>query len=238
MRHRLFLLSCFMFVVIVCKANDNDSIIASFIETHPNSMSLSCLETETLTLSYGDEQLLIVLSLSNPELLMRFVMEGFSLYVDPTHRKKEKYEFKISGVSALDLESIKGHSESLTLEDSLQSRPDIQPLLSFIRHQGVFYTIGKNTGIKDACCLSLKLDTEKDRLYYAILVPISDMMTEKKLNGMWNIGISSDIREEPSDRNGMMPPMPPKEFEGNNRRIEDIMEWLEVSYEELVNMSM
>ncbi|MGN1157961.1 MAG: hypothetical protein ACI4TK_17445, partial [Agathobacter sp.] len=235
---RLNFLSLLVFMVIACKANDNDSIIASFIGTHPNSIGLSCLETETLTLSYGEEHLLIVLSLSNPELLMRFIMEGFSIYVDPTHRKKEKYEFKIPGVSAVDLESIKGHSEGHTLEDSLQSRPDIQPLLSYIRQQGVLYSIGKKTGHNDACLLSLKLDTETDRLYYAILVPVSDMMNEKKLNGVWNIGISSDIREEPPGRNGMMPPMPPKDLEGNNRRMEDIMEWLDVSYEELVNISM
>lgn len=237
MRFRLFLFPYFMFIVIACNANDNDSIIESFIEAHPNSISLSCLETETVSLSYGEEQLLIVLSLSDPELLMRFVMEGFSLYVDPTHRKKDKYEFKVPGVSVFDFESIKGHYERPSSEDSLQSKPDIQPLLTHIRHQGVSYSIGKKQGKKDACYLSLKLDIEQDRLFYAILVPISEMMLEKRLNGMWNIGISSDIGEKPVGRNGIMPPMPPKDVEGS-REIEDIMEWLDVSYEELVNMSM
>lgn len=235
MIRRILLLPFLLAAASLCSAHDCDSLVSSFIREHPRSMSLTCLKGETVTLCGGEDHLLIVLSLSDPELLMRFVMEGFSVFVDPTNRKREKHEFCISGASSLDFATIPRPKEEAAPPDSLERKPDIQPLLSHIRSRGVAYTIGKNEQPEADCCLSVTLDMEHDCLHYAILVPVAGVMAEKKLGPIWNIGISSEVGERPANPEGMMPPGPPREGEDEAK---DILEWMSLSYEELLNMSL
>lgn len=234
---RLITFSLLCLLPIENLSAQTDSIIGSFMQKNPKMMTIGILQEETLLLATDANQLLVVLDVSNPQLLLRLVMQGFSIYVDPTGRQKEKHEIRFASAAELDLEALGLDSRKPEAMDSTNEKPNILPLIEPISQKGGCYTVN-NKVVPDISC-SMSLDVETDHLYYYMLLPVDRLLGEKKLKPEWSIGFYVPFGEMQGNAGQMMPP-PPMPGEGGQPQEPEgeISEWIRFSFEELAGMNL
>ncbi len=219
-----------------------DSLIYAFMEKYPNKLIIECLQEEKLCLSADDDNMLVMLEISNPQLLLRFFMKGFSIYIDPTGKKKERFEIKLPSAESLNLEKLGiSRKENTTPEpDALEEKPNILPLIKPLNEMGMSYTINGKQFTENNTAFKIFLDVDNDKLYYYMLLPIHDFFNVKKLSPTWSVGIYSQEIDMYSDdeRQGMMPP-PPNGDNGLNpsELTKEISQWINFSFEQLSSLN-
>lgn len=177
---------------------DKDEIVEDtlhmFLNSNPYAVKVNILSEGTVAyLCADDNNLFVRLSVGNPQLFMRMLMQGMTIYIDPTGGKKEKHALLFP--SAEDVKSTMGSfqpSRRSGIGFSGQERPDITPLLKEMNKVGVVYDInGKSVTLGETRYV-IELDTENETLNYYALVPKEQLMLEKKLSQEWSIGIYLD----------------------------------------------
>lgn len=227
---------------VMASEPESKSAIQTFLQNNPNKMTIECLQEENLYLAADDDNLLAVLEVSNPQLLLRFFMKGFSLYIDPTGKKKERFEVKIPAAESLDFEALgltrrepnsNGGTES-------EDKPNILPLIDPLIEKGMIYTANRKEITADNQEFSIYLDMDNDRLYYYILIPIQDFFETKKMASNWTIGIySPEIEMTPDMGQGMMPPPPSNENGKSPEQFaQEISQWISFSFDELSSLNL
>ena len=192
-----------------------------FIDSNPYAVKVNILSEGTVAyLCADDDNLFVRLSVGNPQLFMRMLMQGFSLYVDPTGGKKEKYAILFP--SAADVQEIMANfqpNKDLSLEDSEFSRPDILPLINEVNKIGAVFDINGKLYTLSKYRSIIELETENETLNYYALIPKTKMMAEKRLSSEWSIGIYLDTPskklEGPENNNRMIEPIPPIKNKGD-----------------------
>jgi hypothetical protein len=92
----------FILPALTAGAQEEKDSITLYLERNPNAVDYNIIsEGSKIYLSADDKYLFINLSIANPTMQMRFMMQQASLYIDPTGKKKKRY--KISLPSALDV---------------------------------------------------------------------------------------------------------------------------------------
>lgn len=216
----------------------SDSIISKFMRDNPRMMKINMLQDETLQLVSDGKHLLFLFDVSNPHLLLRFVMEGFCVYIDPTGRKKEKFEIKMPSVADLDIEAL-GLKKEEPGSEAMEDKPNILPLIEPLCDEGIQYTHNNKIIHSEEQSFSMFLDVETDHLYYYVLLPIHELMKEKKIKSEWSIGVYASQIEAPNPDEGQMMP-PPRMTDGKQMPesfTSEISQWIKFSFEQINSLN-
>lgn len=225
-------------------------ILSEFIEKNPNAIDYDIIyEGSKLNLSADDDFLLVNLSISHPALQMRFMMQRVNLYVDPTGKKKKKYE--VIFPSALDVREYLDETEDpagvIPVSPTAEERPDIRPLIGALNKRGASY---RHNGVEthlDNKFFYVEHDRYNEVLNYYVMIPKDELMLDKNLKEKWTIGIISDndaAMMHPSGQNvqgdpgGMMPPPPDGDDNGLRELMQsNIREWVKFPIDEVNNVN-
>ena len=236
-----YIVMMFFLSAIQMVAQEKDSLTA-FINMNPNAVDYNVIyEGTKLNLSADDNDLLINLSVAHPALQMRFLMQKVSLYIDPSGKKKKKYEVILpSAIDVKDEIEAVVRPEEETIRDT---RPDIRPLVSALNTKGAGLRHGSSFSTMGFQRFHVEIDQKNDLLNYYVLIPKKVLMQDKKLSDKWTIGIFSinDFASMPPPEQegdgGMMPP--PMEGE-NQQEIQELMQsdirqWVKFSIDDVNN---
>lgn len=146
----------------------------------------------TLLLNSDGEYLFGQFNILHPELQMRILMQGITFYVDPTGKKKEKYAIHFPAASA-----VEGIMSQMAPpepgEDMAQGiLPDIKPLVTSLARFGVEYDINRRHQTFDSAWSSINIDDSTHCLSYTFIIPVEQMLSEKKLSNTWKLGLYSE----------------------------------------------
>ena len=226
-------------------AQEKDTLSA-FIEKNPNAVDFNIIyEGTKLNLSADDDFLLVNVSVAHPALQMRFLMQNLSLYIDPSGKKRKKYEVKLP--SAFDVkDEIEAAIPRGDADREENARPDIRPLISAlnrrgadVRHDGQNYHLGFQY-------FHIEHDRKNDVLNFYILLPKEMLLQDRKLAEKWTLGLFSinDFSNMPPPEQegdgGMIPPP----IEGGNQQTiqelmqSDIKEWVKFSIDDVNNANL
>ena len=229
-----------------------------FIDSNPYAVKVNILSEGTVAyLCADDDNLFIRLSVGNPQLFMRMLMQGLTIYIDPTGGKKEKYAILFP--SAADVQTSMANfqpTRNTGFGNSEQSRPDISPLIKEMNKVGVVFDINGKVRKMGESRSIIELETENETLNFYALIPKTQMMTEKKLSSKWSIGIYLDtpsgnlegprndmsIRDQrPPMRNGSsgrFPQMQSGQSEVNKIMRKKINAWSQFSIDDVNNVNL
>lgn len=234
-----------LFLPIVQIVAQEKDTLAAFIDKNPNAVDYNVIyEGTKLNLSADDNDLLINLSVAHPALQMRFLMQKVSLYIDPTGKKRKKYEVILP--SALDVKDeieTGTRPEGEAVEDT---RPDIRPLISALNKKGAEFRHSSSLSSLGYQRFHVEIDQKNDLLNYYMLIPKDLLMQDKKLSDKWAVGIFSinDFANMPppeqEGEGGIMPP--PMEGE-NQQDIQELMQsdirlWVKFSIDDVNNANL
>ncbi len=241
-RNLTHIIVMFFLSSIQLEAQEKDSL-ATFIAENPNAVDYHVIyEGTELNLSADDDDLLINISVAHPALQMRFLMQKVSLYIDPSGKKRKKYE--VSLPSALE---VKDEMEAISRPDAEKdTRPDIRPLISVLNKKGATIHYGKNSNMLGYQRFHVEIDQKNDLLNYYVLIPKALLMQDRKLSERWCVGIFSinDFANMPppeqEGEGGMMPPPLDDESQQDIQELmqSDIREWVKFSIDDVNNANM
>ena len=205
-------------------------LLNQFLDANPKAIEVKILSEGTVAYLCADEENLFVrVSVGNPMLFMRMLMQGLTIRIDPTGAKKGKYAILFP--SARDVQNSMG-SSSLS-QKSAQGRPDIGPLVLEMNKMGVVYNIKGKAQAMELSRSQIELDTENETLNYYVLIPKAQMMNEKKLSSIWSLGLYLEspigVLEGPRDEGGMREPQQQGHMQGrptqpsNDKELEKLM---------------
>ena len=229
--------------------------LTTFIEKNPNAMDFNIIyEGTKLNLSADDEFLLVSLSVAHPALQMRFMMQRVSLYIDPSGKKKKRYEVVLP--SAMDVkDELEGtvslpDRQAAPPSDNQDERPDIRPLIGALNKRGAEYQSGGINIHLGQQLFYIEHDRENERLNYYVLIPKAPLMQDRKLSEKWTLGIFSinDFSNmPPPDQEGgggmMPPPMGSDSKSGQAQDIQELMQqdirqWVKFSIDDVNNANL
>lgn len=174
-------------------AEADNVTLSEYVERNP-----SCLTREiiydgcTMMLNSDGEYLFGQFNILHPELQMRILMQGITFYVDPTGKKKEKYALHFPAASAVESVMSQMAPPEPSEEMTDEILPDIAPLVSSISSLGAEYEINGRTLTIDSCNTAISLNDSTHCLSYTFIIPVDKMLSEKKLNENWELGIYSE----------------------------------------------
>lgn len=114
---------------------------------------------------------------------MRLLMQGLTFYIDPTGRKKEKYSVILPSANEVKEQMQMMEPQRPSRDVANTQRPDIRPLINSLSKYGAILDInGKNTCI-DSENFIISLNETSASLVYTVLIPIEQMLKEKKTFG-------------------------------------------------------
>lgn len=250
MKKITYIVLMFFLSVIYGTAQEKDTL-TSFIERNPNAVDFNIIyEGTKLNLAADDEYLLVNLSVATPALQMRFMMQRASLYIDPSGKKKKKYEIVLPSAVDVKDELEETHTmpdrHAMPSSDSGDERPDIRPLIGALNKRGAEYLCNGSSVHLSPQLFYIEHDRENELLNYYVLVPKMHLMQDSKLSEKWTLGIFSinDLENMPSPEQegegGMMPPT----MEGQDGQDiqelmqSDIREWVKFSIDDVNNANL
>ena len=224
--------------------------LATFIENNPNAVDFNIIyEGTKLNLSADDDFILVNLSVAHPALQMRFMMQRVSLYIDPSGKKKKRYEVVLP--SAMDVKDVldaaaQSHPNDQTTNppNDQDERPDIRPLIGALNKHGAEFQSGGNNIHLSQQLFYIEHDRENELLNYYILIPKAPLMQDRKLSEKWTIGIFSinDFASMPppdQEGGGMMPPpMGDDQQDIQELMQQDIRQWVKFSIDDVNNANL
>ena len=231
-------------------AQEKDTL-TTFIEMNPNAVDFNVIyEGTKLNLSADDEFLLVNLSVAHPALQMRFMMQRVSLYIDPSGKKKKRYEVVLP--SAMDVKDVldaaaQPHPNNQTTSppNDQNERPDIRPLIGALNKRGAEYQSGGINIHLGQQLFYIEHDRENERLNYYVLIPKAPLMQDTKLSEKWTLGIFSinDFASMPppdQEGGGMMPPPMGGSDQQDIQELmqQDIREWVRFSIDDVNNANL
>lgn len=171
---------------------DSVSALQVFIENNPKCWSKEVIyEGCNILLCSNGELLLVQFKILHPAIQMRLLMQGLTFYIDPTGRKKEKYSVILPSAN-----DVKGQMQMMepqrpSRDDATMQRPDIRPLIVSLSEYGAILDInGKSTFI-DNRNFAISLNEANACLIYTVLIPVEQMLKEKRLSDKWCLGLYS-----------------------------------------------
>lgn len=146
----------------------------------------------TLLLNSDGEYLFGQFNILHPELQMRILMQGITFYVDPTGKKKEKYAIHFPAASAVE-EIMSQMAPPEPGEDMVDGvLPDIKPLITSLAGIGVEYDINRKSQPFENAWSSINMEDSMHCLSYTFIIPVEQMLSEKKLSNTWKLGLYSE----------------------------------------------
>lgn len=234
----------------LCPCNADNITWKSFIDGHPKCIKNDVVyEGCTLLVCSDGEYLFAQVNILHPAMQMRILMQGLTIYIDPTGKKKEKYAIVFPAAS--DVRDMM--NENIPSADrQREERPDISPLINSLQGYGVVYDVKGKVSQIGKNMYSITLSEQKNMLSYSILIPICDMLNEKKLSKIWSVGLYSEGGQRDKEGPGFeahstkrQPNMPMERGSASNddqtemRKImsKDIVSWTKFSFEKVCSLN-
>lgn len=257
------ILSAILFLTLLMpqgiKAEDkNDSVytLQTFIKNNPKCYSKEIFyEGCNVLLCSDGESLLVQFKVLHPAIQMRLLMQGMTFYIDPTGRKREKYSIILPAAKDVK-EQMQAMEPQKPREDDMQmERPDIKPLINSLSKYGAILDINGKDHFLEKECFAINLNETEESLIYTVLVPVVQMLGEKKLSDKWRLGLYSQggrpseegpgFGEEPEFRHRKPTSRQyqnasfPTNMEEDIRSIliKDIEEWIDFSFSEICSLN-
>ena len=180
-----------------------ENAIKKYVAEYPNVVRKNFLyEGSSLSVSTNEEHLFVQLYVAHPELLMRMIMQGGTIYIDPTGKKKEKYAIILP--SAKDIKDQMGDfmptppsTDKVNGEEmSTSERPNIQPVIFAMSMHGATFDIDGEERLLYDDSFSMLLDEENNAVIYNILLPRNDLDVRKP-SKIWAFGLYLGMDEAP-----------------------------------------
>lgn len=252
MRYLQIAFPCFLLCLLSTpvRAQAQKDTLTTFISENPDAVDFNVINEGTkLNLSADDDFLLVNLSIAHPALQMRFLMQSVLLYIDPTGKRKKRYEIVLP--SAMDVKDEMDeahalpHRQTAPSSDHEDERPDIRPLIGALNKRGAEYRCDGSDIHLGHQLFYIEHDRENERLNYYVLIPKNQLMQDAKLSEKWTLGIfsindSATMPPPDQEGEGMMPP--PMEGEDGQDIQElmqqDIREWVKFSIDDVNNVNL
>ena len=185
----------------------SQGLLDQFLDANLKAIAVKILTEGTMAyLCADDDNLFVRVSVGNPQLFMRMLMQGLTIRIDPTGGQKNKHSILFPSARY-----VQGGISGQTKESTNQ-RPDIGPLLGAMNKVGAVYNIKGKPQPMELSRSLIELDTENETLNYYILIPKGKMMEEKKLSSTWSLGLYLEspigVLEGPRGDGGMQGPPP------------------------------
>ncbi len=185
--------------------------LEKFLDDNPKAVEVRILSEGTNAyLCANDTALFVRLSVGNPMIFMRMLMQGMKINIDPTGYNKKKYAVLFP--SAHDVEEYVGD------KSNSNGRPDIGPLVMAMNSVGASYDVNTKDGRRYKIPSLIELDTENECLHFYALVPKKELLEDKKLATDWSLGIYIEspigVLEGPVGGGQMEPQRPPMPMQG------------------------
>lgn len=179
--------------------------ITTFIKRNPICQVHNVIYEGTKMLLCSDgEMLLVQLQIRHPALQIRILMEGLSVSIDPTGKRKEKYilDFPAGNNMADNMMNVQGMDGQLGPQMSSDShdRPDLMPLLRILNAQNAVFRMKGEIEKFGANKFVIEANKTESMVVYSCLIPIEPLLSEKRIKDVWTIGLYS-INDIPSPSN-------------------------------------
>ena len=235
---------------------DSVSALQVFIKNNPKCWSKEVVyEGCNILLCSDGESLLVQFKILHPAIQMCLLMQGMTFYIDPTGRKKEKYSVILPSANDVKEQMQMMEPQIQNRDVANMQRPDIRPLINSLSKYGAILDInGKSTFI-DSGNFVITLNETSASLIYTVLIPVEQMLKEKKLSDKWRIGLYSqggkqgergpgfgenpEFGHEQIDRQQQMngnKQMPNSE-DMQRLLMKDIEEWIIFSFSEICSLN-
>ena len=243
-----FLLACLLSTPV--RAQAQEDTLTTFIRENPDAVDFNVIyEGTKLNLSVDDEFLLVNLSVAHPALQMRFMMQRVSLFIDPSGKKKKKYEVVLPSAMDVKNELDEAHAlpdrQAMPSSGSEEERPDIRPLIVALNNCGATYHCDGSDLHLSEQLFYIEHDRENELLNYYVLIPKHQLMQDKKLSDKWTLGIFSvnDFASMPppdQEEGGMMPPPMGGGDQQDFQELmqQDIRVWVKFSIDDVNNVNL
>lgn len=168
-------------------------ILSEYTQSYPKCITQEVVyDGCTLLLNSDGEYLFGQFNILHPELQMRILMQGITFYVDPTGKKKEKYAIHFPAASAVEdiMSQMAPPEPGEDMEQGIL--PDIKPLVTSLARIGVEYDINRRHQTFDSTWSSINIDDSTHCLSYTFIIPVEQMLSEKKLSNTWKLGLYSE----------------------------------------------
>lgn len=167
--------------------------LSEYVDIHPNCLTQEVIYAGcTLKLNSDGDYLFGQFTILHPELQMRILMQGLHIYVDPTGKKKEKYALDFPAAYFVEDVIQQMAPPSGTMERKENDIPDINPLISALNEYGVNFNIRNKRHTYKSDWASISIDPELHALTYSFIIPVEELLKEKKLSDTWKIGLFSE----------------------------------------------
>lgn len=188
------------------------SHIDTYTRQHPRCYSMNAINTGSkICLSTDNNYLLVQVNINNPMVFMKTLMQGVTIYVDPTGKKSTKYAVYIP--SAADVQD-RMKSNAMNKSVGQNERPDIDPLINAMNQKGAIFDVsGHPTLLKGNDLFKVSLNKNTETITYTMLLPLNSLLKQKGGKDVWSIGIKDRGQNAVSQRAPMMNEGPSR---GNN----------------------
>lgn len=207
-RH-LLLIVFFIIQGLIVYAQDNRNSIDEYLSNNSKIVRTRCLaEGCNISLSSDDSNMFIQLFVSHPAMQMRLLMQEWTIFIDPTGRKKEKYAIIVPGGQSVKRQlGTMPRPQTPNDGEFSNTRPDHSKLIAALNLYGAKWDVNGGVDHLDHSRFSISVDDEHQAIVYSLLVPKNEMIKEKRLSDNWSFGIfvSTNSMDRPPLQEEPMP---------------------------------
>ena len=185
------LFAVFMMLTAMAVGQNSNRNIDAYLSKNPRTVRMRCLQEGcNISMSASDSDVFVQVFVSHPAMQMRLLMQEWTLFIDPTGRKKEKYALVSPGGQNVRRQmGNMPQAPSSPRGQGAAARPDHSKLLATLNMHGATWDVDGKVEHLDASRFAVAVDDEHEAIVYSMLVPKKEMMKEKKRAEKWNIGI-------------------------------------------------
>lgn len=235
---------------------DSLSVLQVFIKNNPKYWSKDVVyEGCNILLCSDGESLLVQFKIMHPAIQMRLLMQGMTLYIDPTGRKREKYSVILPSANDVKEQMQMMKPQRPSRDAANMQRPDIRPLINSLSIYGAILDINGKSSFINSGNFVINLNEKSASLIYTVLIPVKQMLKENKLSDKWRIGLYSqggrqgevvssfseppEFGHEQIDRHQQMNGNKQMPDSDDIRRLlmKDIEEWIIFSFSEICSLN-
>jgi len=250
---RLALLSYFLLLSGWIFSNSKDTICGKQYDKFINEKNLfSCQKMLnsgcSICLLSDKTSLFIQIQAKQPMVQMKMLMLGFTLFIDPKGKKKERYAInfpnakdvkeEILGLETDGINPRMNQTKNIKNNSVEFERPDIRPLIAALNLKQVKPDDNGNIALLPLNCSNITLLENEKEILFQVLIPVSFFAPKDLAIKSLSIGIYSEntppesLQEPPGNR--MNPPDNPPIQHPDDDIFKKMNEWIRFDYEKLI----
>lgn len=204
----------------------------------------------TVCLLSDETSLFIQIQAKQPMVQMKMLMLGFTLFIDPKGKEKERYAINFPNAKDVKEEMIGLKTDRINPRNSLINqpentknnsaqfeRPDIRPLIAALNLKQVKLDDNGKIALLPLNCSNITLLEDKKEILFQVLIPVSFFLPKDLAIKSLSLGIYSENlapRSQPEPGDGMNPSENPPIKHPDDDMFKKIDEWIQFDYEKII----